>query len=66
MADGSENVFEIYEATVDWDGEPRRIPMDEAEIFPLVGMSLVEGYELTVQVQRGGNVTLRPLQARSG
>lgn len=66
LADGSESVFEIYEATVDWDGEPRRIPVDEAETFPLVGMSLVEGYELTVQVQRGGNVTLRPLQARSG
>jgi clan AA aspartic protease len=66
LADGSESVFDIYEATVDWDGEPRRIPVDEAETFPLVGMSLVEGYELTVQVQRGGNVTLRPLQARSG
>jgi clan AA aspartic protease len=66
LADGSESVFDIYEATVDWDGEPRRIPVDEAETFPLVGMSLVEGYELTVQVQRGKNVTLRPLQARSG
>lgn len=61
LADGSESVFDIYEATVDWDGEMRRIPVDEAETVPLLGMSLLEGYELTVQVQPGGNVTIRAL-----
>jgi clan AA aspartic protease len=67
LADGSESVFDIYEATVDWDGEARRIAVDEAETVPLVGMSLLEGYELSVQVQRGGSVSLRALsQARSG
>jgi len=67
LADGSESVFDIYEATVDWDGEAQRIPVDQAETVPLVGMSLLEGYELTVQVQRGGNVTVRALfQAKSG
>ena len=67
LADGSESVFDIYEATMDWDGEARRIPVDEAETVPLVGMSLLEGYELKVQVQRGGNVTVRALlQAKSG
>jgi clan AA aspartic protease len=66
LADGSESVFDIYEATVDWDGEARRIPVDEAETVPLVGMALLEGYELVVQVQRGGNVSVRALlQARS-
>jgi clan AA aspartic protease len=66
LADGSESVFDIYEATVDWDGEARRIPVDEAETVPLVGMSLLEGYEFTVQVQHGGNVTIRKLsQPRS-
>lgn len=67
LADGGESVFDIYETTVVWDGEAHRIPVDEAETAPLVGMSLLEGYELTVQVQPGGNVTLRALwQARSG
>jgi clan AA aspartic protease len=66
LADGSESVFDIYEATVDWDGEARRIPVDEAETVPLVGMALLEGCELVVQVQRGGNVSVRALlQARS-
>ena len=67
LADGSESVFDIYEATVDWDGEARRIAVDEAETVPLIGMSLLEGYELTVQIQRGGNVTLRTLsQTKTG
>ena len=67
LADGRESVFDIYEATVDWDGEGRRIPVDEAETAPLIGMSLLEGYELTVQAQAGGNVTIRALShERSG
>jgi clan AA aspartic protease len=67
LADGSESVFDIYEATVNWDGETRRISVDEAETMPLVGFSLLEGYEITVQVQAGGNVTIRALsQASAG
>jgi predicted aspartyl protease len=61
LADGSESVFDIYEATVIWDGHPRRVPVDEADTAPLVGMSLLEAYELTVQVRPGGNVTIRVL-----
>ena len=61
LADGRESVFDIYEATVVWDGEVRRIPVDEAETAPLVGMSLLEGYELIVQVRSGGNVIIKTL-----
>lgn len=61
LADGSESVFDIYEATVFWDGQTRRIPVHEAETTPLVGMSLLQGYELTIQVRAGENVTIRPL-----
>jgi len=67
LADGSESVFDIYEATVIWDGEARQIPVDEAETAPLVGMSLLEGYELSVQARPGGNVIIRSLsQTKSG
>lgn len=61
LADGSESVFDIYEGTVFWDGQARRIPVHEAETIPLVDMSLLQGYELTVQVRPGGNVTIRAL-----
>jgi clan AA aspartic protease len=67
LADGSESIFDIYEAVVIWDGEVRRIPVDQAEATPLVGMSLLEGYELTVQAQPGGNVTIASLsQSKHG
>jgi clan AA aspartic protease len=67
LADGSESVFDIYEGTVLWDGQVRRIPVHEAETVPLVGMSLLQGYELTVQVEPGGHVTIKPLSpAKSG
>ena len=61
LADGSESVFDIYEATVDWDGKIQRIPVDEAETAPLIGMALLEGYELNIQVQPGGNVMVKTL-----
>ena len=60
-------LFDIYEGIVFWDGQIRRIPVHEAETTPLVGRSLLQGYQLIVEVQAGGNVTLRALsQTQSG
>ncbi len=58
LGDGSECVFNVYEAIVVWDGDPLTIPVDEADSDPLIGMSLMEGYQLTVQVFEGGLVEL--------
>jgi clan AA aspartic protease len=58
LGDGSECVFNIYEAVLVWDGNFITIPIDEADAEPLVGMSLMEGYQLTVQVFEGGLVEL--------
>jgi clan AA aspartic protease len=63
LADGSESIFDIYEATVLWDGQLLTIPIDEADSDPLVGMSLMEGYELNIQVIDGGMVRLMKLNA---
>jgi clan AA aspartic protease len=64
LADGSESLFDIYETIVIWDGEPRRIAVDEADIDPLIGMSLLYGYELIVQAIQGGTVIIQPLPQR--
>ena len=61
LADGRDSLFDIYEATVTWNSRPRRIAVDEADCDPLVGMSLLYGCELTVQVVDGGRVVIRPL-----
>ena len=58
LGDGSECVFNVYEAIVIWDGELLTIPVDEADSAPLIGMSLMEGYQLRVQVFEGGTVEL--------
>ena len=61
LADGSDSLFDIYEATVTWDGRPRRIAVDGVNSDPLIGMSLLYGYELTVQVVDGGRVVINTL-----
>ncbi len=61
LADGNESVFDIYEATVMWDSTACRVSVDEVDVMPLVGMSLLYGYELTVQIVEGGRVLLKPL-----
>lgn len=59
LGDGSECVFNVYEAVVIWDGNLLTIPVDEADSEPLIGMSLMEGYQLKVQIFEGGHVELR-------
>jgi len=63
LADGSESVFDLYEAVVVWDGLERRIPVDEAQTAPLIGMSLLTGCELIIQVWPGGSVTISAIQS---
>ena len=46
LADGSECVFDVYEAKVEWDGKLRTVLVDEADADPLVGMRLLRGCEL--------------------
>jgi clan AA aspartic protease len=58
LGDGSECIFNVYEAVIVWDGVLLTIPIDEADSEPLVGMSLMEGYQLTVQVFEDGLVEL--------
>lgn len=66
LADGSEVLFDVYEAIVDWDGQARRISVDAAETDPLLGMALLEGYELRVQGRYGGGVSIAPLSSLIG
>ena len=61
VADGGESIFDMYEATVFWDGQPRRIVVDQVDTSPLVGMSLLAGYDLMIQVQPGGLVRISQL-----
>jgi clan AA aspartic protease len=46
LGDGSVCMFDVYEASIIWDGQVKAIEVNEAETHPLVGMGLLEGYEL--------------------
>jgi len=61
LADGSECLFDVYEAQVVWDGDICRILVDEADTDPLIGMGLLRGYELNMQVCPHGKVTITRL-----
>jgi clan AA aspartic protease len=61
LADGTEKSFAVYEALILWDGRLLRIPVGEIENTPLLGMSLLYGSELAIQVMEGGEVVIRDL-----
>src|SRR5580704_16700173 len=54
LADGSECLFDVYEAKVVWDHKVRHILVDEADVDPLVGMRLLRGHELKMQIRARG------------
>lgn len=62
LGDGTESEFDIHEATVSWAGERRLTAIDVAETDPLLGIGLLLGNELTVQVVAGGTVALHRLR----
>lgn len=64
LADGSECLFDVYVGQVVWDGKERRVLADEADTGPLVGMALLSGYELKMQVRSRGKVTIKRLPSR--
>jgi clan AA aspartic protease len=61
LGDGSLCIFDVYEASIIWDGQTRIIEVDEAQTEPLVGMGLIEGYQLEIQGVIGGLVTITVL-----
>lgn len=44
-----------------WEGETRLVEADAAEDEPFIGMGLLDGYDLRIQVVRGGAVTIERL-----
>jgi clan AA aspartic protease len=64
LADGSVSFFDVYQAKVIWDNRIRPVFVDEFEATPLVGMALLRGCELKVQVRARGKVTIKRMPQR--
>ncbi len=61
LGDGSETVFDVYNAEIVWNGQLREIEIDAAETEPLLGMALLRGYRLQIDTIEGGLVSIEIL-----
>jgi clan AA aspartic protease len=64
LADGSVSLFDVYQGKVLWDERIRPVFVDEFDATPLVGMALLKGFELNMQVRARGKVTIKRLGRR--
>lgn len=64
LGDGSLSNFPIREASIRWDGVTRIVEVEVSETEPLLGMRLLDGHELRIDVLPGGTVTITAIQQR--
>jgi clan AA aspartic protease len=62
LGDGSEVIFDMYKATIIWDGKNQVIDVAASEADPLVGMSLLYGFKLQMEVIERGIITIESLK----
>ncbi len=58
LGNGQVHVFDVYAATVLWDGQPRTVEADETDTIPLIVMGLLYRHEIRIQAIDGGLVTI--------
>jgi clan AA aspartic protease len=61
LGDGSTQRFDVYSATVIWDGEFRTIKINESNTSSLMGVGLLYGYEVCIKIINSGMVTIKAL-----
>ncbi|HEX3148168.1 MAG TPA: clan AA aspartic protease [Gemmataceae bacterium] len=59
LADGNEAYFDVFDANVIWNRRKLAIKVDQADATPLVGMSMLEGCQLKIDVRPGGKVQIK-------
>ena len=60
LADGSIRQFDIFGAEVEWDGSWRAVLVSGVGNEPLMGMRLLAGHKLVIEVVPGGGVEIIP------
>ena len=61
LADGSTTVLDMYLASVVWHGRQQDVLVAKAAGTPLIGMSLLRGSRMTMDVVDGGDVIIEQL-----
>jgi len=63
LADGTVAVLAVYEVGVHWHGARRTVQVLEVEGGALLGMALLDGSRMTMDVCAGGEVSIEPMAA---
>ena len=58
LGDGNDVDLDLYSAVVSWDGNDRYIFVISAVGNPLIGMSMLRGYGIRIDVVEGGAVRI--------
>ncbi|MEX2213948.1 MAG: hypothetical protein WD768_07460 [Phycisphaeraceae bacterium] len=61
LADGSTVAFDVFDGAVEWHGTIVAVKIDAAEGDPMIGMELMQGHRVTLDIIAGGRVTIAPL-----
>jgi clan AA aspartic protease len=61
LADGSVTRLDVYLASVVWHGRQKDVLISQADGTPLIGMALLEGSRLTMDVIDDGDVSIEAL-----
>ena len=61
MADGREELIDVYCGAILWDGVPCEVEVSLTETVPLIGMGLLLGHTVKIDVIRGGLVEIVPV-----
>ncbi len=61
VGDGSHQAFDLYTASIVWDNAPRSIQVAATETEPLLGIEMLYGHELRMQVVEDGVVAIDTL-----
>jgi len=59
LADGSQDAFELSSVTVLWNGQPMYAENGASGVDALLGMALLDGHSLTIDVENGGRVLIK-------
>ena len=61
LANDDQVEFNVHNVTLLWDGGPRDIEADATGSTPLVGMLLLDGHSLNIEVESGGEVVIQAM-----
>jgi clan AA aspartic protease len=61
LADGSVQPTSVFLATVVWDGMDRTVEVHQLDQPPLLGMRMLRGHRITMDIIVGGDVTIEPI-----